>query len=61
MAKAKVKEIKDLGYAGNINPAIKRDLLGLQGSLQGEIAAGVRDYELLRSIWGFLVFFIFIL
>lgn len=48
--KSKTKEMKELGYAGNVNPLIKRDLLGLQASLQGEIAAGVREYELLKSI-----------
>ncbi len=49
---SKLKEIKSNGYLAEIQSfgRSKRDLLGLQGTLQGEIASGNRDPMLLRSV-----------
>jgi len=50
--KSKLTDIKNLGYISSIMPYTrsKRDILGLQAQLQGEIAKGNRDFEVLRSI-----------
>jgi len=46
--RSKLKEIKELGFKSNGEN--RRDVLGLQAHLQGEIAAGNKDFSLLRSI-----------
>jgi ERCC4-related helicase len=48
--RSKVKEIKENGFVESSDIESKRDLLMLQGSLQAEIAAGNREFGLLRSI-----------
>jgi len=50
--KSKLLEIQKNGYISSIDlyTTSKRDLLGLQGGLQGEIAQGNRDFGLMRSI-----------
>ncbi len=49
---SKLKDIKNNGYLSEIQAfgKSKRDLLALQGTLQGEIAAGNRDPLLMRSV-----------
>ena len=47
--KSKLEKIKTLGYISRLD-LMKRDLLGLQGSLQGNIAQGDKTIEILKSI-----------
>jgi ERCC4-related helicase len=50
--KSKLEEIKKFGYLDSIQlySSNKREILALQGKLQGELAEGNREFELLRSI-----------
>lgn len=50
--KSKLIEIKNHGYIDSLQmyQTSKRDLIGLQAKLQGEIAKGNRDFALLKSI-----------
>lgn len=49
---SKLNEIRNLGYLNQYaaRNGSKKDLLELQAALQGEIAAGNKDFELLKSI-----------
>jgi len=46
---SKIKEIKELGIINRLDIS-KGELIGLQGSLQGKLARGERDFEILRGI-----------
>ncbi len=48
--KTKLEEVKKYGYANTINLRSKKDLLGLQAQLQGELAQGNKDFNVLKSI-----------
>jgi len=48
--RTKLKEIKELGYLGENMGESRKDVLILQGRLQGEIAQGNKEFELLRSL-----------
>ncbi|MEA3430515.1 MAG: DEAD/DEAH box helicase [Nanoarchaeota archaeon] len=50
--KSKIKSVEEFGYInkGQIKSYSKRDILGLQGHLQGEIARGEKSFESLKSI-----------
>jgi len=50
--KSKLHEIKKHGYISSIQlyGKSKKDLLGLQAKLQGEIASGNRDFSILKSV-----------
>jgi len=48
--RTKIKEIKELGAVTRINGENRKDVLMLQAQLQGEIAQGNKNYNLLRSI-----------
>ncbi|MBW3011183.1 DEAD/DEAH box helicase family protein, partial [Candidatus Woesearchaeota archaeon] len=48
--KSKLSEIKKLGYINDIDHKTKRDLLQLQAVLQGQIAGGEKEFDILRSV-----------
>jgi len=50
--KDKLHEIKKYGYISSIQmySGSKKDLLGLQAKLQGEIASGNRDFAIMKSV-----------
>ncbi|MCK4669871.1 MAG: DEAD/DEAH box helicase family protein [Nanoarchaeota archaeon] len=48
--KSKLADIKKYGYLHSIEYKSKRELLQLQAALQGEIAGGERNFELMRSV-----------
>ncbi len=50
--KSKLKNICELGYLDSqrVNSMSKVDILKLQGQLHGEIAKGVKEFELLKSL-----------
>jgi ERCC4-related helicase/ERCC4-type nuclease len=49
---SKIEEIKKLGYISDMQlyGQSKKDLLGLQARLQGELASGNRDLEVMRAV-----------
>jgi ERCC4-related helicase len=48
--RSKIAEIKNLGLIETTNLESKRDILGLQAHLQGELASGNRDFSVMRAI-----------
>jgi len=48
--KSKLSDIKEQGYLDSVEMKSKREILGLQARLQGEIGSGNKDFAVLRSI-----------
>ncbi|MEM4267742.1 MAG: DEAD/DEAH box helicase [Candidatus Woesearchaeota archaeon] len=48
--RSKLEEIKKLGYLSSSGIQSKKEILGLQASLQGEVAQGNKDYAVLKSM-----------
>ncbi len=48
--RSKLLEIKKLGYLDSADIVGRKEILGLQARLQGELAQGTRDYQIMRSV-----------
>jgi len=47
--KTKLQTLKEMGIVNNIN-LTKKELLGIQGTLQGRLIRGERDFQIMRAI-----------
>ncbi|MBU3940349.1 MAG: DEAD/DEAH box helicase [Nanoarchaeota archaeon] len=47
---SKLVKLKDFGYISSFNNLSKTQLLGIQRSLQGQIASGTKDFQLYKAI-----------
>lgn len=48
--KSKLEELKKFGYTRSTSEISKKDLLSIQGSLQGQIARGEKDFQIFRAV-----------
>nr|MBA4405158.1 hypothetical protein [Nanoarchaeum sp.] len=48
--KSKLEQLKKFGYTRSTSEVSKKDLLSIQGSLQGQIARGEKDFQIFQAV-----------